>query len=108
MTVPVEIVQLQQFVWNHVEDAFQNQQALSAALSLLNQIIHGIWFPIVLALLSIPLIILGYQPRIPRGGLWVPAFGVFGSRPKLYTHSRAGSFFGLFRRTRHRVATRRR
>jgi hypothetical protein len=108
MNVPVEITQLQEFFWNRVQDAVQHEQTLSAAASFLRDLALGIAVPCSIAVLLVSLAALLYQPRIPRGALWVPAFGLFGNVPKFYSHTRPASFCGIFLKSRRRGATHRR
>ncbi|MBM3833027.1 MAG: hypothetical protein FJ403_07100 [Verrucomicrobia bacterium] len=108
MNIPAEIVQIQEFVWNQIQDAIQRERTFSALMSLLIDLTRGVWLPLLVSLFLIALAVFFYQPRIPRGALWVPAFGIFGGTPKFYTHSRPASVFGLLLKTRHRAANRRR
>jgi hypothetical protein len=108
MNLPVEITQLQQLFWNYLQDAAQREQSLSAVASFLREVALGIGVPCSVALLLISLAALLYQPRIPRRALWVPLFGIFGSAPKYYSHTRPASFGGIFLKSRHRITTHRR
>ena len=105
MNVPVEITQLQQFFWNHVQDAGQREQTLSTVVSFVRDLVLGISVPVAVTVLLFLLAILIYQPRIPRRSLWVPAFGLFGHTPRLYLPTRPASFCGHFLKSRHRVTT---
>jgi len=106
MNVPVELIQLQEFLWNQVQEAIQRESALSALASFVGELVRGTWLPLAVALLFIPAVAFFYQPRIPRGALWIPLFGLFGGTPRFYTHTRPASFCGMFLKPRHRVATR--
>lgn len=105
MNHPSEIVQLKQLLWACVNDATQRDEAVSEVLSLLADVAHGVAIPSLIAILLVCLVALLYRPRIPRGALWVPAFGLFGGTPTFYTHTRPASVCGFFLRSRHRVAT---
>jgi hypothetical protein len=37
-----------------------------------------------------------YRPKLTRGALWVPAFGLFGGTPTLYMRTRPASVLGIF------------
>lgn len=57
----------------------------------------------VAALLCLAVLVVGliiYRPRLRRGSLWVPAFGLFGGAPTLYLHTRPASYCGWFQHTR--------
>lgn len=108
MSASVDILQLQQFVWECVYDSTRREEAVSAAASFLVALVNGLATPLLIALILFLLAALLYRPRIPRGGLWLPAFGLFGGTPKFYTHTRPASFCGLFGKRRHRVTTHRR
>jgi hypothetical protein len=45
-------------------------------------------------------ILLIYRPKLTRGALWLPAFGLFGGTPTLYMRTRPASVFGIFASTR--------
>ena len=106
MNVPVEIMQLQEFLWNQLQETTQREHAVSAATSFLLDLARGISVPLAITVVLLPLAAFLYQPRIPRRSLWIPAFGIFGSTPRFYTHTRPPSFCGIFLKSRHRVTTR--
>jgi len=106
MNIPVELLQLQEFLWNQVQEATQREHTLSALGSFLGDVVRGTWLPLGVAILLVPLVAALYQPRIPRGALWVPAFGIFGGAPRFYAHTRPASFCGILLKSRHRVTTR--
>jgi hypothetical protein len=106
MNVPVELIQLQEFLWNQVQEVIQREYALSALASFVGELVRGTWLPLAVALVLLSLVALLYQPRIPRGALWIPVFGIFGGMPRFYTHTRPASFCGIFLKPRHRVTTR--
>ena len=105
MSVPVELVQLQQYLWDQVQNLVQREQTISAVTAVLVDLARGVWLPLVVGLLLVPLLVALYQPRIPRGALWVPVFGILGGAPRFYTHTRPASFCGFLLRSRHRVTT---
>ncbi len=91
--------------------AFSQQQNAGGAGSFLGR--FGSFFanfqtPVLIALaLALALlvgIILIYRPRMSRGMIWCPFFGLFGGTPTLYLHSRPPRtlFRGWLHRRRHR------
>lgn len=108
MELPPEIMQLRELLWNLVQDGAQREQAFSAAKSWIVQIALGATIPLGIVLFVIVMVVLLYHPRVNRGSLWLPAFGLFGGTPRFYCHSRPASFCGLFLSSRRRrVASRR-
>jgi hypothetical protein len=48
------------------------------------------------SLLFCAVILLIYRPKLTRGALWLPAFGLFGGTPTLYLRTRPASVCGIF------------
>ncbi len=48
------------------------------------------------SLLACTAVLLIYRPKLTRGALWVPAFGLFGGAPTLYLRTRPASVCGIF------------
>jgi hypothetical protein len=106
MQMPFELAQFQQVLFNRLQDSIVAEQALSAWRSSLGAFAMWGALPIVGLILLVLGVILFYQPRVTRGSLWVPAFGIFGGHPKLYMHSRPPSLAGMFLRSLHRAKSR--
>ena len=104
MNTPADLFQvLQQYLWNQDQEAAQWDQTSTALKSFAHDFAFGIGLPVAVAAVLLIAALLLYQPRIPRGALWLPVFGLFGGTPKLYLHTRPPSFFGLFLKSRHRT-----
>jgi hypothetical protein len=106
MNFPAEILQLQQYLWNQLQGAIDREQTVAAVIGILVNLARGLWFPVVLGLIAVGLVAMFYRPRIPRGSLWIPLFGIFGGTPTFYTHTRPASFCGKFIKARHRITSR--
>lgn len=108
MNASLDMTQLQQLIWSLNQDSAQREQILSGISSMFGEVARAFLLAVALGALLIALVALCYHPRIPRGGLWVPLFGLFGATPRFYTHTRPASFFGFFLKSRHRVTNHRR
>ena len=103
MTTPADLLPiLQQYLWNQGQEAAKWEQASTALKSLAYDFVLGLGLPVLVGAVLILGVLLLYQPRIPRGALWLPAFGLFGGTPKLYLHTRPPSLFGVLLKSRHR------
>ena len=102
MNGPPELIQLQALLWNLRQDAGQGNQAVAAVKSFVSDLVIGSAFPLSIAALFFLGAVLFYHPRVQRGAIWIPAFGVFGGTPKFYSHSRPASWFGVFLGSRRR------
>ncbi len=103
MNAPNDLVLLlQYYLWNQSPEAAQWEKAYATLKALAHEFAFGLGLPIAVAAILVLALLLLYQPRIPRGALWLPAFGLFGGTPKLYLHSRPASLFGLFLKSRRR------
>src|SRR5262249_36773349 len=97
MNVPPEVVEfLQQLFFQQNGQAGQHADAVSALGSLLRHCLSGFTLTFLgCACLAFAVVLL-YRPRLTRGALWVPGFGLFGGTPTLYLHTRPASVCGLF------------
>ncbi|MDA1277098.1 MAG: hypothetical protein O2960_24045 [Verrucomicrobia bacterium] len=102
MNTPTELIQLREFLWSQAQYAGQVDQSVSAFKSVAGEIAFGFLLPLSAAMFLFLVAAFFYQPRLMRGALWVPAFGLFGSVPKLYFHTRPASFLGVFLSSRRR------
>jgi hypothetical protein len=103
MNAPAELTALREFLWNYLQDATLREQTFSAVKSLLGDFALAVGLSFAIASVLCFAAALLYQPRIPRGALWVPAFGIFGHTPKFYCHTRPASICGIFLKYRHRL-----
>lgn len=102
MNTPTELIQLREFLWSQAQYAGQVDQSVSAFKTVAGDVAFGFLLPLSAALFLFLVAAFFYQPRLTRGALWIPAFGLFGSVPKLYYHTRPASFLGVFLSARRR------
>jgi hypothetical protein len=86
--------------WHVFCNAIQTDAALAArALDSWNNVagpfLVGLCMAGLIGLAIAAMLAASYRPRIPRGGLWMPAYGLLGGTPKLYTHSKPSNLFGM-------------
>jgi len=99
-------IQLRQLLFDEVQNHALITQSLADLRMSVSPYVSGVCLALLISAAIFLLFALVYHPRTPRGGFWIPAFGIFGGAPKLYSHSRPSSLFGLFLKKRHRVAGR--
>jgi len=95
--------QIRQIIFDQAQDYALINQSLADLRASVSPYIIGLLLALLMSVLLFLAFALAYHPRTPRGGFWIPAFGVFGSAPKLYSHSRPSSLLGFFLKKRHRV-----
>jgi len=99
---------LQQLLFQQSHHNGQYEDAVWAVNWLLRHLLSGFGLMVLSCACLAFLVVLVYRPRLTRGALWVPVFGLFGGTPTLYFHTRPSSFCGVFtprhsgRRTRSR------
>jgi hypothetical protein len=96
-------IYLWQFLWNRMQESGSLDQTLAAWRSWFSPFLLGVCVALLMGIIAFCLLALAYHPRIPRAGLWVPAYGLLGGAPKLHCHTRPPSFFGIFLKSRHRI-----
>lgn len=102
MSAQTEIIQIREVLFNQAQDAARMDQAFSGVKSIVGDLAVGFMLPFSAALVLFLVAALFYHPRLTRGALWLPAFGLFGGSPKLYSHTRPASFLGVFLSSRKR------
>jgi hypothetical protein len=106
MNIPAGFVsQIQELIFQQSQPAGRCEQVLSALKTLVAQLIDGCSVPLAVGICLVAGLAFVYRPRMRRGSLWVPGFGLFGGVPTLYLHTRPASvcgFFSPFKRLRHR------
>ncbi len=102
MSAQTELIQLRELLFNQAHNAEQVDQAFSGVSSVVGDLAVGFMLPFSAAALIFLVAALFYHPRLTRGALWIPAFGLFGGSPKLYSHTRPASFLGVFLSYRRR------
>src|SRR5947207_1058988 len=105
MNLPADLLAIRQYFWDLAQDSDRWDQASAALKSFAHEFAFGIGLPAAVAGLIVLTVLFFYQPRIPRGALWLPLFGLFGGTPKLYLHTRPPSLGGFFLKSRHRNLT---
>jgi hypothetical protein len=101
LMTPVEIQK-----WQFICDAIQNDAAIMARTldawnNFASPFLVGMCLAILIGAVISAMLAASYRPRIPRGGFFVPAFGLFGGTPKLYLHPKPSNLFGTPHKKHH-------
>lgn len=91
---------LQQLFFEHNYFAGQYERMIDRMELLLRYSGSTLFLSIIGCVVLCTTILLIYRPKLTRGALWLPAFGLFGGRPTLYMHTRPTSVCGIFSTTR--------
>jgi hypothetical protein len=97
---PDIVSRLEELVFNHNLQSQHLDDALSVVSYLVRQVTTGFGIGVVLGIGAVLVLIFVYRPRMGRGSLWIPVFGLFGGTPTFYLHTRPASFCGVFSHTR--------
>ena len=101
MNIPSELfTRLDLALFNDTMRCEHVEQTLSWLADLARGVGTGFGIGMVVAALLCLAMLLGYRPRMRRGSLWAPMFGVFGGTPTLYLHTRPASVCGFFSHSR--------
>jgi hypothetical protein len=105
MSTPPDIIWiLQQIFTERNLEAERCADALSTVTSLARELTTGLAMAAVLGLCLGLALLFVYRPRLGRGSLWVPLFGLCGGAPTLYMHTRPASVCGWITHSKRRKA----
>ena len=105
MTASFPLDLFQRLFWDQMQDAARAEQVATAWRAAMSSYLVSIGIIVAVSVLLLGVCLVAYRPRVPRGALWTPAYGLFGGAPKLYYHSRPPSLFGIFLHSRHRISS---
>jgi hypothetical protein len=105
MNNPAYLNQLYQLLVNQIQENALADQVTAGYRSFLAPWFIGMLIALLVSALLLFLFLATYRPRIPRGAIWIPAYGFFGGTPKIYYHTRPSSWLGIYLPSQHRMVS---